>query len=236
MMGMLASLGIEAGKPFDPPLKYKTAMERAVVDAYFYMQDRFYAVQMTSLFYPDRHWSYFYVTDPEGKFSFDLPYGLFYTQRSDMYHPATYFPPRIPGVGQLEDWAKTNPLPATAYLVARADKEGRPLEGGRLYRLRVPSDMPVKQFWSLIVYDYATWAFIYNPLDRVGLSMYDTERMKKNADGSVDIYFGPRPPAGLESNWIPTQGKRPVPTVRFYGGDERFWSRRFKLADVELVE
>ena len=139
-------------------------------------------------------------------------------------------------MGQLEEWAKTNPLPATAYLVALADKGGSPLEGGRLYRLRVPPDMPVKQFWSLIVYDYATFAFIYNPLERVGLSMYDTEGMKKNADGSVDIYFGPKPPAGLEANWIPTQGKRPVPVMRFYDGDERFWSRTFKLSDVDLVE
>lgn len=36
MMQMLATIGIEPGKPFNPPLKYKAAMERAVVDAYFY--------------------------------------------------------------------------------------------------------------------------------------------------------------------------------------------------------
>src|SRR5690242_20472129 len=35
--------------------------------------------------------------------------------------------------------------------------------------------------------------------------------MKSNADGSVDIYFGRKAPAGLESNWIPTQGKRARP-------------------------
>jgi hypothetical protein len=52
----------------------------------------------------------------------------------------------------------------------------------------------------------------------------------------VDIYFGPKAPKGLESNWIPTQGKRPVPVMRFFGGTEEFWNKSFKLPDVELVK
>src|SRR5215475_5417438 len=28
--------------------------------------------------------------------------------------------------------------------------------------------------------------------------------MQKNADGSIDVYFGPNTPAGKEANWIPT--------------------------------
>ncbi len=28
--------------------------------------------------------------------------------------------------------------------------------------------------------------------------------VKKNADGSYDIYFGPKPPAGKEGNWLET--------------------------------
>jgi hypothetical protein len=117
-----------------------------------------------------------------------------------------------------------------------ADSHGRPLAAGKNYRLRVPKDMPVRQFWSLIVYDTATWAFIYNPIERVGLSAYDLATMKANADGSIDIYFGPRAPAGFESNWIPTQGKRPVPVMRLYGPDEAFWNKSFRLPDPVLIE
>ena len=95
--------------------------------------------------------------------------------------------------------------------------------------------MPVKQFWALIVYDFATWAFIYNPLDRVGLSMYNKPNMKMNDDGSVDLYIGPEAPKGLESNWIPTQGKVPVPFMRFYGPTDEFYNKTFKLPDFELV-
>jgi hypothetical protein len=141
-----------------------------------------------------------------------------------MYHPGTYYPKRLP---------KT---PATAYLGALGDSEGRPLDSGKNYKLHVPNNVPVKQFWALIVYDFATWAFIYNPQDRVGLSTYDKPNMKVNADGSVDIYFGPKAPKGLESNWIPTEGKRPIPVMRFYGGTEEFWNKSFKLPDVELLK
>ena len=45
--------------------------------------------------------------------------------------------------------------------------------------------------------------------------------MKKNADGSVDIYFGPKAPAGKESNWIPTDPAREFELmVRLYGPDQ----------------
>ncbi|MBV8638137.1 MAG: DUF1254 domain-containing protein [Candidatus Eremiobacteraeota bacterium] len=223
IMQMLATIGIESGMPFRPPLKYKAAMERAVVDAYFYMQDRFYDVQDNNLFWSDRHYSYFFILDPQGSVVWDTPTGLFYDNRSDMYHVGTYYPGKFPK------------QPATAYLCAIADSDGRRLDGDKDYKLHVPKDMPVKQFWALIIYDFATWAFIYNPLDRVGFSSYDKSNMKANEDGSVDIYFGPQPPTGLESNWIPTQGKHPMPVMRFYGGTEEFWNKTFKLPDIELM-
>jgi hypothetical protein len=99
----------------------------------------------------------------------------------------------------------------TVYLAPIADNTGRPLQAGKTYKLRVPKDIPVKQFWSLTVYDRATWAFVKNPLDRAGLGSFNKDTMQVNADGSVDLYFGPNAPAGLESNWIPTMGKGAIP-------------------------
>lgn len=225
MMQMLATLGIEHGKPFHPPEKYKAAMERAVVDAYFYMQDRFVKVrEQATRYWPDRHWSSLFVPDAERGFTFDLPNGLFYDNRSDMFHPGTYYPKVL-----VKE-------PATDYLCALADSGGRPLQGGKNYKLRVPADVPVKQFWALNIYDFATWAFIYSPEERPGISSYDKKSMKANDDGSVDIYFGPKAPKGLESNWIPTQGKRPLPIMRIYGGEAAYWNRSFKMPDVQLLE
>jgi hypothetical protein len=224
MMGMLASIGIEPGRPFNPSPKMKEIMTRAAVDAYFYMQDRFEKAQMKNLYWLERHWSYFFLPDPKGGFAWETETALLYDNRSDTYHPATYFPQKLPA------------KPATVYLCGMADSQGRPLEAGKTYKLNVPKDVPVKQFWSLVVYDFATWAFIYSPLDRPGLSSYDKSNMKVNADGSVDLYIGPKAPEGLESNWIPTQGKRPFPVVRLYGPDEAFWDKSFKMPDVELVK
>ena len=109
------------------------------------------------------------------------------------------------------------------------------MQAGKTYKLRVPKDMPAKEFWSLTVYDRATWGFINNPLDRAGLDSFTKDKMKVNADGSADLYFGPNAPAGLESNWIPTMGKEPYVWLRLYGPEEAFWNKSFKMPDVELM-
>jgi hypothetical protein len=119
--------------------------------------------------------------------------------------------------------------------MAMADKDGRPLEAGKSYKLDVPKDMPVRQFWALTVYDRATCSFIYSNSSRTTLSSYDTDKMKKNADGGVTIYIGPKAPDGLETNWIPTAGKRPLPAMRCYGPTEALNSKTFKLSDFEVV-
>ena len=95
--------------------------------------------------------------------------------------------------------------------------------------------MPAKQFWSLTMYDRATWAFVQNPIDRAGLGSLNRDKMNINADGSVDLYIGPNAPAGLEANWIPTMGKEPYLWLRLYGPEEAFWNKSFKMPDIELV-
>jgi hypothetical protein len=79
----------------------------------------------------------------------------------------------------------------TVYLAPIADSTGQPVEAGKTYKVRVPKDVPARQFWSLTVYERATWAFINNPSDRAGLGSFNMDQMQKNADGSVDVYIGP---------------------------------------------
>ena len=85
------------------------------------------------------------------------------------------------------------------------------------------------------MYDRKTWAFVNNPLDRAGLGSLNMDQMKVNIDGSVDLYVGPKAPAGFESNWIPTMGKEPYLWLRLYAPEEAFWNKSFKIPDVELV-
>lgn len=125
--------------------------------------------------------------------------------------------------------------PATMYMVAVADKNGQLLDAKRTYKITVPAKMPAKQFWALTVYDHANWSYIYSNSGRTTLSSYDMDKMKVNSDGSVTIYVGPRAPNGFESNWIPTAGRRPAPTMRFYGPTDELMNKSFKLPDFEVV-
>ena len=96
------------------------------------------------------------------------------------------------------------------------DKDGQAFDGGNTYRLTVPANAPVNQYWSATVYDRATHALIRD-MARAGRSS-QSPGLQTNADGSVDIYFGPKAPAGKESNWVPTNAERdirsPVPLLR----------------------
>jgi hypothetical protein len=214
MMGMLASLGIEKGKPYNPDAKTRKAMRQAVTDAYYYMLQRFLNPKPAWIWWKDRHWGDELFADQNRMFTFETDDLIDLDDRAVRYYIGTYYPKQLPK------------LPATQYLFALADKDGKPLEAGRTYSFTMPAKVPVKQFWSLIIYDLETMAFIYSPEERVGLSSaIGLPNMKKNQDGSVTIFFGPKAPKGQESNWIPTAGKRPFPVVRFYGGTEAFWDK-----------
>lgn len=222
MMGMLKSLGIEKGKPFAPDETAKRAMHNAAIDVWYYLQDWFDHIPDTMRYWPDRHYVSLLQADENKTFSFIYDDYIDLIPRAAEYFWCTYMPKVL------------SDSPATQYMMAMADKDGKLLEAGKLYKLDIPAQMPVKQFWALL-YDRATMSFIYSDLNRTTLSSYDLGKMKKNGDGGVSIYVGPKAPDGLEANWIPTSGKRPMPAVRFYGPTDAFNNKTFKLPDFELV-
>jgi hypothetical protein len=87
-------------------------------------------------------------------------------------------------------WAppkKADPNAPTIYILAYDDSTGAPLAGGKTYRLRVPVNVPARQYWSATVYDYETACFI-REAPVISLDSYN-QKIKKSPDGSVDIYF-----------------------------------------------
>ena len=53
---------------------------------------------------------------------------------------------------------------------------------------------------------------------------------------SVDVHFGPTPPAGQESNWIQTSpGKGWFVLLRLYGPLEAWFDRSWQPGEIELV-
>jgi hypothetical protein len=221
MGGMLASLGIEKGKPFEPNGKVKKALEQAVKHGYDYLEYMFETPGYSmDAYWPDSQWMGLREPSEEG-FVFDEGDYLLLDERGSLYHWVTFIPRRL---GK-----------ATTYLALLRDADGNLLSGTAYYRLQVPAKVPTRDFWSVIAYSKKTKAFIYNDEDKVGLSSYNKSKMKLNDDGTVDIYFGKTAPKGLESNWIPTAGEDFFLLFRFYGPEEPLFDRTFKLPDMEKI-
>ncbi len=141
--------------------------------------------------------------------------------RAVMYSIA-YFSAKHLGAGQF-------------YLLSIHDSAGQPLDGKRTYRLTVPANAPVKQYWSATAYDGETHALIRDT-SRASLAS-TTHDIQKNADGSVDVWFGPSAPAGKASNWVPTSPNGKFELIfRFYGPDKALFEKSWKLGDIEAVK
>jgi hypothetical protein len=120
------------------------------------------------------------------------------------------------------------------YLWAYKDAAGNFLDGANNYKLHIPANVPAKDFWSVLVYDALSRSELQNGQKLPSVSKYSDPAV--NADGSVDIYFGPTMPAGQEKNWIATvPGKGWFPIFRFYGPLEPLYDKTWVLNDIEKV-
>ena len=127
------------------------------------------------------------------------------------------------------------------YALAATDLKGRYLEGSENYKLNIPADVPAKDFWSAIVYNMETKNF-NRGVDRVGASTKDLEKMLKNEDGSVDIYYAPNldeVPKGFEANWVTTESATSANDwfflFRLYRPTSKDWFKTWMLEDVENI-
>ena len=115
------------------------------------------------------------------------------------------------------------------------DSKGDVLDGGKTYKLHLPPDIPAKNFWSVIVYDNQTRSMAQTDQQFPSVSS-QTKGFKVNADGSVDIYFGPKPPAGEESNWVQTMPGRRLghPAAPLRSG-EAFFDKTWRPGEIVLT-
>jgi len=121
------------------------------------------------------------------------------------------------------------------YLRSAKDSQGAWLDGKNNYHLRIPANVPSVVNWSITVYDYETRSMIQTSFNRAAIGSDD--KITKNVDGSVDLYFGPLAPAGKESNWIQTlPGRGWWVWFRIYGPTEPFFDRSWQLPDFEKIQ
>jgi hypothetical protein len=139
------------------------------------------------------------------------------------------------GLGNSPAMMEKNVGVGSQYLWTYKDKDREFLDGAKNYKLHIPPKAPINNFWSVLVYDSLSRSELQNSQPFPSVSMYSNPEV--NEDGSVDVYFGPKVPAGKEKNWIATvRGKGWFSIFRFYGPLEPFYDQSWKLNDVEKVK
>lgn len=221
VMAMLAPLGIEKGKPFQPNDRQKKSLEDGTLMGELMSMNISYAKRFPDSYYrKDAKWAYVIMFDP----SQETPNYSQLDERTDYFYEAVTaasgMVSKTPGIG-------------SAYLGAYKDKNDHWFDGSKTYRLHVPPNPPAKNFWSLTIYDTYNRVQIDSPTQVADISSRKPG-LRKNDDGSVDLYVGPKPPAGWENNWIGTlPGKAWFAYFRFYGPTEGYFDRTYPLPDFE---
>ena len=221
MIETLRSLGIEKGKPFQPDAKTKAILTSAAQEAHAWLAAK-YDAGLPPFFSATSRWTLPAAPDvvkaQQNGFSDPNEYPL--DDRGMSYYYAYVGIKRL-GVGQM-------------YQISLRDKDGDAFDGGKSYRLTVPKDAPVQQYWSVTVYDRETHALVKG-MPRASRSSQIPE-MQKNPDGSIDVFFGPKAPAGKETNWVPTDPARGFELMlRLYAPTKALFDKVWVLPDVEKV-
>ena len=116
---------------------------------------------------------------------------------------------------------------------AGRDSKGQAFDGGKNYVLQLPKDIPVKNFWSVILYSNQTRSMIMTAQLHTSVSSQSSD-MQVNADGSVDFYFGPKAPEGKEGNWVQTgPGQAWNVILRLYGPLEPWFDGTWRPSEIE---
>ena len=218
----MQAIGIEKGKPFNPGAKDRALLsDAAKTGAAMARANSFVSPDPDTYYYKDRKWQY--VGNVPHDFNKDGV--LEVDRRAYVYYMA---------LGNSPAMMSKNVGVGSYYLWTYKDASGDFLDGAQNYKLHVLANVPAKDFWSVLVYDALSRSELQNGEPFPSVSKYSDPKM--NADGSVDVYFGPTMPQGQEKNWIKTvAGKGWFPIFRFYGPLEPLYDKSWVLNDIERV-
>ena len=222
-MGLFASIGIEKGKPFAPDERMKKILVDAVAVGNATARAILTEPRMKeAYFYPNSAWFTAFIG---GNAEFQRNGARLMDARTMFYYYATINTPamavKMVGVG-------------SAYAAAFKDSEGNLLDGGKTYRMRLPPNIPAKNFWSFVLYDNQTRSMLQTDAQFPSISSQQADTIV-NPDSSVDIYFGPQAPAGKKVNWVQTvPGKGWNVLLRLYGPLEPWFDKTWRPGEFEL--
>jgi hypothetical protein len=223
----MASIGIEKGKPFAPDVRMQRILTEAATLGNAAGRAITYDPRISGVYiYPDTksNWTTAYA---HKNTSFEADGVMNLDARVLFYYNAGGVTPAMatPHVGRGSD-----------YALAFLDSNDKPFDGARTYRLHLPPNVPVNNFWAVTLYDTQTRTQLQTSqlFPTVGSQ---SRGIKKNADGSYDIYFAPEAPAGQKDNWLATlPGKSWFVILRMYGPLEPWFDKAWRPGEIELVK
>ncbi|WP_202312284.1 DUF1254 domain-containing protein [Mesorhizobium sp. L-8-10] len=223
ILAQLKFLGIERGQPFKPDERQSKILADAALVGEAMAKANTVDKRVEPPFWEGTNWKHALVVSIDQRANtYDQ-----LDERAAWFYEAVAISKAMltetPGVGQR-------------YIASYKDKDGNWLIGGNTYKLHVPANPPAKNFWSVTAYDEGSRQMPVTEQGRPDISSRK-EDIVKNADGSIDVYFGPKAPAGHEANWIQTNADKGwFAYFRFYGPTEPFFDKSWGLPDVEKID
>jgi hypothetical protein len=221
MRGMLAAIGIVKDEAFKPTARHREILDRAALTAFKMgkaMTTHGIAEMEGGLLWPDRQ----YVNPFIGGSPFFYEDAYMSLDNRMLYFLNAYSASPAMAINIVGMGAK--------YPTTFRDADGDILSGGKTYKLHLPAGIPARLFWSVTVYDVDNASGLDNgqPLP----SINSMDRPQANADGSIDVYFGPEKPKGTD-NWLRTVPDRSwFILLRLYGPDKPYFDNTWKPDDI----
>jgi len=225
LRGVLASIGIIKGQPFNPTDQQQALLKKAVETApkMILATRQLGRPDGRQLYYKDRQYENVWAgatSDWQQESYLDV------SQRATYFQVAYSSAPAMV-MRTLDAGSK--------YPVATRDAQGNFLDGSNTYKLHLPPDPPAALFWAVTAYNITDGTMVEAP--QLMPSINGFNKVATNADGSVDLWFAPDKPVDAQvSNWIQTVGGRNfLVALRLYGTSVGFFDQSWKPDDVVKV-
>jgi hypothetical protein len=225
-LGLLATIGIEKGKPFKPDARMKKILTEAAAVGDITARALAYKSRVPeAYFYKNSAWNTPFIGD---SYKFLKQKGVRNLDARTYYFLyATCITPSMTEVMIGK---------GSAYAAAFVDANGDPFDGGKTYKLHLPPNIPEKNFWSFTLYDNQSRSQLQTDQQFPAVGS-DNKGLVVNADTSVDVYFGPKAPAGKENNWVQTMSGKGWSTLfRLYAPLEPWFDKTWRPGEIELVK
>ena len=224
ILGLLASIGIEKGKPFKPDARMRKILSEAAAVGTAAQRSIIWRNRNDNvvLWPGSKSWE---IGFAGGSHEFLNDGVSLINERTRFHFYATGITPAMvkPPVGA-----------GSTYVIGLRDAEGKPLDGSKTYRIHVPPNVPATRFWEITIYDNQTRSFLQTDQPHPGVPSIDPD-LVTNADGSVDVYIGPKKPEG-KVNWIQTlPGKGWNLLWRIYGPEQAWYDLKWRPSEIEEV-